>query len=166
MDGEVDAYWTARGRTDNRDADRAGAVIGTVHDSTGPDFASIGGADYALLGDAAGLADPATGEGIQNAIRSAEILGEVFARGGSFAGYGREIRATLQRELEVSRLARRVLYSRAVAGTLLRAASRDRIVQALLEAIANGLNEHDPHILKGWIQALRRPSAFASSTSF
>lgn len=39
------------------------------------------GADWALLGDAAGFADPVTGEGIYYALRSAELLAESHLRG-------------------------------------------------------------------------------------
>ena len=37
--------------------------------------------DWALLGDAAGFADPVTGEGIYYALRSAELLAESYLRG-------------------------------------------------------------------------------------
>src|ERR1041384_6323010 len=39
------------------------------------------GADWALLGDAAGFADPVTGEGIYYALRSAELFADVYLRG-------------------------------------------------------------------------------------
>jgi len=39
------------------------------------------GASWALLGDAAGFADPVTGEGIYYALRSAELLAESYSRG-------------------------------------------------------------------------------------
>lgn len=39
------------------------------------------GDDWALLGDAAGFADPVTGEGIYYALRSAELLAECYLRG-------------------------------------------------------------------------------------
>lgn len=41
----------------------------------------VSGADWALLGDAAGFADPVTGEGIYYALRSAEIFAEAFLSG-------------------------------------------------------------------------------------
>jgi flavin-dependent dehydrogenase len=40
----------------------------------------VSGPGWALIGDAAGLADPITGEGIYFAFRSAEILAETFGR--------------------------------------------------------------------------------------
>src|SRR5688572_9817449 len=39
------------------------------------------GKDWALLGDAAGFADPVTGEGIYYALRSAELFAEAFLEG-------------------------------------------------------------------------------------
>ena len=39
------------------------------------------GADWALLGDAAGFADPVTGEGIYYALRSAEVFAESYLNG-------------------------------------------------------------------------------------
>jgi flavin-dependent dehydrogenase len=61
------------------------------------------GEDWALLGDAAGFADPVTGEGIYYALRSAELLGEAFLRGdvSAYEGmwradFGRELRRASQ----------------------------------------------------------------------
>jgi geranylgeranyl reductase family protein len=45
------------------------------------DQRTICGADWALLGDAAGFADPVTGEGIYYALRSAELFAEAYSRG-------------------------------------------------------------------------------------
>jgi len=39
------------------------------------------GADWALLGDAAGFADPVTGEGIYYAIRSGELFADAYLNG-------------------------------------------------------------------------------------
>lgn len=45
------------------------------------DSRKVCGDDWALLGDAAGFADPVTGEGIYYALRSAELLAEAFLTG-------------------------------------------------------------------------------------
>lgn len=42
------------------------------------DSRTVSGDDWALLGDAAGFADPVTGEGIYYALRSAEIFAEAY----------------------------------------------------------------------------------------
>jgi geranylgeranyl reductase family protein len=45
------------------------------------DSRKVCGKDWALLGDAAGFADPVTGEGIYYALRSAELFAEAFLSG-------------------------------------------------------------------------------------
>lgn len=45
------------------------------------DGRTVCGKNWALLGDAAGFADPVTGEGIYYALRSAELFAEAFASG-------------------------------------------------------------------------------------
>jgi len=45
------------------------------------DSRTVCGDDWALLGDAAGFADPVTGEGIYYALRSAELFAEAYLRG-------------------------------------------------------------------------------------
>lgn len=100
-----------------------GAVIGTAM-WPARDFPRIGGPDYALLGDAAGLADPATGEGIENALRSAGFLAEAFERRGDFALYPRLTRSVLLPEFRAARLIRSHLYRRSVAERGLAAALR------------------------------------------
>lgn len=59
----------------------------------------LGAVDWVLLGDAAGFADPVTGEGIYYALRSAEIFAELYLEENTEAyeercrsGIGRELR--------------------------------------------------------------------------
>jgi flavin-dependent dehydrogenase len=47
------------------------------------DNRKVSGSDWALLGDAAGFADPVTGEGIYYALRSAELFAEAYLSGAS-----------------------------------------------------------------------------------
>jgi geranylgeranyl reductase family protein len=56
------------------------------------------GEGWALLGDAAGFADPVTGEGIYYALRSAELFAEAFLAGDA-ASYEDKWRADFGREL-------------------------------------------------------------------
>ena len=56
------------------------------------------GDDWALLGDAAGFADPVTGEGIYYALRSAELFAAAYLRG-DVASYDRAWRDDFGREL-------------------------------------------------------------------
>jgi flavin-dependent dehydrogenase len=69
------------------------------------------GEDWALLGDAAGFADPVTGEGIYYALRSAELFAEAFARG-DVASYDKRWRADFGRELRRASQMRRRFYGR------------------------------------------------------
>jgi len=67
------------------------------------------GADWALLGDAAGFADPVTGEGIYYALRSAELFAESFLAG-DVSAYETKWRADFGRELRRASQMRRRFY--------------------------------------------------------
>src|SRR5262249_49948360 len=56
----------------------------------------IAGERWALIGDAAGLVDPITGEGIHYAFKSAEILAETIEKPNEYA---RRIESEIAREL-------------------------------------------------------------------
>jgi flavin-dependent dehydrogenase len=82
--------WTSRKSDQTRDerirnslretAERYAARIPGLNDKTW-DSRQVCGEDWALLGDAAGFADPVTGEGIYYALRSAELLAECYLAG-------------------------------------------------------------------------------------
>ena len=61
-------------------AERYAARIPGLADKTW-DTRKVCGSNWALLGDAAGFADPVTGEGIYYALRSAELLAECYLKG-------------------------------------------------------------------------------------
>jgi geranylgeranyl reductase family protein len=67
------------------------------------------GDDWALLGDAAGFADPVTGEGIYYALRSAELFAEAY-RGGTPLSYEKNWRADFGAELRRAAQMRRRFY--------------------------------------------------------
>jgi flavin-dependent dehydrogenase len=69
----------------------------------------VAGADWALLGDAAGFADPVTGEGIYYALRSAELFAERFLAG-DVQAYEKRWRADFGRELRRASQMRRRFY--------------------------------------------------------
>lgn len=75
------------------------------------DARRVSGEDWALLGDAAGFADPVTGEGIYYALRSAEIFAEAYL-GGDAASYEERWRADFGRELRRAAEMRRKFYGR------------------------------------------------------
>jgi geranylgeranyl reductase family protein len=67
------------------------------------------GVDWALLGDAAGFADPVTGEGIYYALRSAELFAEGYLSG-DVNSYESKWRADFGRELRRASKMRRRFY--------------------------------------------------------
>ena len=67
------------------------------------------GEGWALLGDAAGFADPVTGEGIYYALRSAEIFADAYLAGNA-AGYEKLWRQDFGRELQRASEMRRRFY--------------------------------------------------------
>jgi flavin-dependent dehydrogenase len=64
---------------------------------------------WALLGDAAGFADPVTGEGIYYALRSAELFAEAYLAGSPLE-YEARWRADFGRELQRASQMRRKFY--------------------------------------------------------
>ena len=64
----------------NETAERYAARIPGLSATTW-DNRKVSGDNWALLGDAAGFADPVTGEGIYYALRSAELFAESYLRG-------------------------------------------------------------------------------------
>jgi flavin-dependent dehydrogenase len=83
---------------------------------------TIAGDGWALVGDAAGLVDPVTGEGIYYALRSARLLSERLGDSGAYA--------TAVREECFSELARAsAMYRRFYGGRFLGRDFRDRMVQ-------------------------------------
>jgi flavin-dependent dehydrogenase len=67
------------------------------------------GEQWALLGDAAGFADPVTGEGIYYALRSAELFAESYLAGSPLE-YEQRWRADFGRELQRASQMRRKFY--------------------------------------------------------
>ena len=73
------------------------------------DKRTVSGDDWALLGDAAGFADPVTGEGIYYALKSAELLAEAYL-GGDLRSYEARWRQDFGAELRRAAQMRRRFY--------------------------------------------------------
>ncbi len=73
------------------------------------DNRSVCGNNWALLGDAAGFADPVTGEGIYYALRSAELFAEAYQRG-ELSSYESDWRNDFGAELRRAAQMRRRFY--------------------------------------------------------
>jgi geranylgeranyl reductase family protein len=82
----------------------------------------VGAETWALLGDAAGFADPVTGEGIYYALRSAELFAEAYLEGDA-AAYEERWRADFGRELRRASAMRPRFY-----GDFLGAPFTDRMI--------------------------------------
>jgi len=94
----------------------------------------ISGARWALVGDAAGLVDPITGEGIYYAFKSAQILAETIDRPSDYAA---RIEAEIGRELaRAARMYKRFYRGRFLAGDFpkrtVQLAQRSRTLRSLL----------------------------------
>ncbi len=106
----------------------------------------LGGKDWALLGDAAGLVDPITGEGIYYAMRSGEILAECVA-GGVPGEYAPRVWREIGSELsEAARLGRFLFYSE-IAGCspATRAVQYCRDKQAFVELTLDLMEGRQPY---------------------
>src|SRR3984885_11143283 len=84
------------------------------------------GKNWALIGDAAALVDPLTGEGLFYAIRSGELLGQALAQGCP-EKYPAWIRASFSAELEFASRIVRKFYR----GTILGTSIPSRMVQLM-----------------------------------
>ena len=144
LDGEIDAYRRTSDQCGCPGVQRAGAVIGTAQLGHG-DYSAIAGPDFALLGDAAGFADPLTGEGIHNAMRSATLLGKAWSNG-DVASYPALARATFHREFAIARLSRRLVLESDFGSALIERALTSDAAYAAMDAILNAVNEHDAHV--------------------
>lgn len=134
-----------------------GAVIATSEWISGS-FRDLGGRDFALLGDAAGLADPVTGEGLDYALRSATLAAEGFSSIQGFAGYPDAIKRHFGREMRRAKLIRRWLYRPSVAERLVRRARQSPRSALLLMALSDATNEHGSILGAVW-RAIRGPAA-------
>jgi len=154
LDGAIAQYRLAEAG-DGTPAEERGAVIATSLWTTGS-FALLGGPNHALLGDAAGLADPATGEGIDYAFRSAGLAVRSFDDRSGFSRYPSAARAEFRAEFRRARLIRRWLYRPGVADRLVSRARRSPRAALLLMALVDAINEH------GSLRAALRRALFSS----
>jgi geranylgeranyl reductase family protein len=89
-------------------AERYAARIPGLADKTWENRKVCGG-DWALLGDAAGFADPVTGEGIYYALRSAQLFADSY-QSGDLLSYEKRWRADFGAELRRAAQMRRRFY--------------------------------------------------------
>jgi flavin-dependent dehydrogenase len=116
-------------------------IIPTLRTST-LERLSFCGEGWAAVGDAAGLVDPLTGEGLYYSLRSADFLGEAVLAG-SPERYPARIKAELRPELlAASRYSDRFYWGRFLGGTvierMLQMANRSRTLGEILRDLFLG----------------------------
>lgn len=120
--------------------DEAGKYAHTIP-SPSQDPASIleiAGERFALVGDAAGLADPITGEGIYYALRSARVLAETLRETASPREYPARALEDFGRELLLAARLRHRFYAPGFSQRMLRYAARSRAIREVLADLVLG----------------------------
>lgn len=98
----------------------------------------IAGERWALVGDAAALADPITGEGIYYALRSAEVLADTLRAGGSPTAYPAAALEDFGRELLKAAALRDRFYRPGFARRMVDYSARSRAVREVLADLVLG----------------------------
>jgi flavin-dependent dehydrogenase len=134
LEREIATWWPGRANA------RAVRYAHTIP-CPSPDPRSIleaAGDGFALVGDAAGVADPITGEGIFYALRSAALLAETLLEDDSPARYPE--RALEDFGFDLTRAARlhRHFYSPGFTGRMVRYAGRSRAIRSVLVDLVLG----------------------------
>lgn len=98
----------------------------------------IAGDRWALVGDAAALADPITGEGIYHALRSAELLADTLAADGSSARYPERALADFGRDLLKAAALHRRFFAPGFARRMIAYADRSAAIRGVLGDLVLG----------------------------
>jgi flavin-dependent dehydrogenase len=98
----------------------------------------IAGERWALIGDAAALADPLTGEGIYYALRSAELLSDTLLAGGSPAEYADRALKSFGAELLTARRIGDRFYAPGFTNRMIRYARRSPTIRGVLGDLVLG----------------------------
>jgi geranylgeranyl reductase family protein len=109
---------------------------------------SLSGDRFLLLGDAAGLIDPFTGEGIANAIRSGRIAATHVLKGtakGSFDAefnkqYDKEIYHKMWNEFRFGHSMQKLFRHPAIINFVVKKANKNKSVQLLLSSMLNNID--------------------------
>lgn len=140
LDWALRRYLTT-GPRDGPEASWCGAVVATRPWHSGG-LRDLGSPDYALLGDAAGLADPLTGEGIDYALQSAALAARAFDPELGFRRYPGEIGRAFRADVLRWTVLRRALYRPRVVNWLIRQAVRSSPFARVMSALLDAANEH------------------------
>ena len=106
----------------------------------------ISGDRFILLGDAAGLVDPFTGEGIGNAMASGEVAAGIVRdcfksndySSGALSAYDRRIRRRMENELKTSRILLYLARSEWLFNLIIKLGNRNNILRKLMYSKLTG----------------------------
>jgi flavin-dependent dehydrogenase len=120
--------------------DEAGRYAATIPspDTDETSIREIAGSRWALVGDAAALADPVTGEGIHHALRSAEILADTLRDTGSPEGYPERLLEDFGRDLLKAAAVRDRFFAPGFPGRMVRYAAWSPIIRRVLADLMLG----------------------------
>jgi len=120
-----------------QDSEIEGFIIPTGNLTDSPALGNV-----VLVGDAAGLVEPLTGEGIYFAMKSGQIAGRMLAKDHFRpAEYNRAIHKAISRNLSHARLARKLFYSERFFSRIMRKMQGDDTFGGLyFELLANKLS--------------------------
>jgi menaquinone-9 beta-reductase len=96
------------------------------------------GEGWLLVGDAAGLVDPITREGIYYALASAEMAAACLLESGSSAAYVERLRRTILKELLKAARIKERFFRAAFTGLLLRGLERSAGIRAVMADLVSG----------------------------
>ena len=102
------------------------------------DILEAAGDGFALVGDAAALADPITGEGIFYALRSATLLAETLLAEGSAARYPERVLADFGRDLLKAAALQRRFYAPGFTERMVRCGARSSAIRTVLGDLVLG----------------------------
>ena len=98
----------------------------------------IAGARWALVGDAAALADPITGEGIYYALRSAQVLARTLRERASTAGYAEAVLEDFGRDLLKAAALRARFYAPGFVGRMIAYCAHSPALRSVLADLVLG----------------------------
>lgn len=98
----------------------------------------IAGPKCALVGDAASLVDPLTGEGIHSALRSAHLLADAVRERGSPEAYPGRLLEELGRELLMAAHARKWFFEASFTDRMVRLSAGSRAIRSVLRDLVEG----------------------------
>jgi geranylgeranyl reductase family protein len=98
----------------------------------------LAGSRWCVVGDAAGLVDPITREGIFFALLSAQWAAETLAEGLDLSGYGGRVRRDIVPELERAARLRSMFFTARFIGLLMSALQQSESVRAVMADLIAG----------------------------